>query len=703
VRRQEAAREGLAYLRQAETALRPTSAFYRIRAACRKELGQHEEAGKDLERAREAPAAIALDHYLLALAAADARNKAEAVRQFEAALRAEPTHYWSLLGLGSCLCNLGDREQDFVAAAAAFTGCILKRPDHACAYFCRGNAYRELRRTREAVAEYRAALRLRPDYPEAHVNLGLALSHQGKDAQAEAEYRTALRLRPECYEAHGNLGVALYKQGKLAEAEAEHRAALRLRPGDPMAHVNLGVTLIKVPGKMAEAEAEVREALRLRPDLPEGHHVLGAVREARGKAAEAEAEYREALRLRPNFPAARNNLGVALYKQGKLAQAEAEHRAALRLRPNFPEAHHNLGFALYGQGKPAEAEAEYRRALRLRPDYFEAHLNLGKALEALGKLAGAEAEYREALRLRPNDPVAHNNLSSHLRAQGKLAEAEAHCRAALRQRPNYSTARINLGITLLNQGKPAGAEAEFRKALRLRPDWPDAHVCLGLALQQQGRFTEALGALKRGHELGSRQPNWPYPSAEWVRKAEQLVALDAKLSEVIQGKAQPADAAERLALARLCQTYKKRYAVAARFYSDAFAADPKLAGDMQAANRYNAARAAARAGCGAGEDGPELDEKERARLRQQALSWLRADLAAWARRLEKDPAQSRAMRQALRRWQQDADFASVRGDALAKLGEAERQPWQELWADVQRTLMKTTDKHPRDTKTKSSD
>src|SRR5262249_32585 len=150
----EAAREGLAYLRKAEAALRPTSSFYRIRAACREGLMQGTEAHKDLELARQTPGTIALDHYLLGLAAFDPRDKAEGVRQFEAALGVEPTHYWSMLSLGYCLCDLGEQEQAFALAAAVFTGCIMKRPDHAHAYFCRGNAYARVQRNAEAVTEY---------------------------------------------------------------------------------------------------------------------------------------------------------------------------------------------------------------------------------------------------------------------------------------------------------------------------------------------------------------------------------------------------------------------------------------------------------------------------------------------------------------------------------------------------------------------
>ena len=53
--------------------------------------------------------------------------------------------------------------------------------------------------------------------------------------------------------------------------------------------------------------------------------------------------------------------------------------------------------------------------------------------------------------------------------------------------------------------------------------------------------------------------------------------------------------------------------------------------------RYEAATAAALAGSSQGEDAGPLDDKERARWRRQALSWLRQDLAALEARRECPP------------------------------------------------------------------
>src|SRR5262249_16913811 len=133
----------------------------------------------------------------------------------------------------------------------------------------------------------------------------------------------------------------------------------------------------------------------------------------------------------------------------------------------------------------------------------------------------------------------------------------------------------------------------------------------------------------------------------------------------------------------LCQFYKKRYADAARFYTDALAAKPALPPGACALVRYDAARAAAQAAAGKGEDAPRLD-KERIRLRQQALAWLRDALKTHDQQLAGADAKGRAaIAKTLQHWQQDADLASVRGEeALAKLPTAEREAWQQLWADV---------------------
>jgi serine/threonine-protein kinase len=176
-----------------------------------------------------------------------------------------------------------------------------------------------------------------------------------------------------------------------------------------------------------------------------------------------------------------------------------------------------------------------------------------------------------------------------------------------------------------------------------------------------------------------------------VQELERLTDLNARLPAILSGEVKPADAGEQVGLALLCQHPSKRlYAASARFFTDAFAAEPKLAEDLPSGYRFNAARAAAQAGCGQGEDAPAA-EADRARLRSQAMEWLRADLAAWKPRLSSPVSQEHAQAvQALRHWREDEDLAGVRdADALEKLPEGERAEWRKLWADVDALLPNT--------------
>src|SRR5262249_36215985 len=150
-----------------------------------------------------------------------------------------------------------------------------------------------------------------------------------------------------------------------------------------------------------------------------------------------------------------------------------------------------------------------------------------------------------------------------------------------------------------------------------------------------------------------KRPGWLYPSAEWVRKAERLAALADRLPAILRGADRPADNAERLALAQMCSD-TKRPAAAAPPSAEALTAHPKLGGDRRAGHRYNAACAAALAGAGQGTDDPKPDDAARARLRGQALDWLKAELAAWAKGLDAGDPQARSVvAQNLQHWQAD--------------------------------------------------
>ncbi len=113
-------------------------------------------------------------------------------------------------------------------------------------------------------------------------------------------------------------------------------------------------------------------------------------------------------------------------------------------------------------------------------------------------------------------------------------------------------------------------------------------------------------------------------------------------------------------------------------------ATPQLTEDLRAGHRFNAARAAALAGGGQGDDVAGLREPEREGLRKQARDWLRLDLAAWAKKVDTGTAADRIQAQkTLAPWRDDPDLAGLRdADALEKPPPAERQECQALWQEA---------------------
>jgi Tfp pilus assembly protein PilF len=386
------------------------------------------------------------------------------------------------------------------------------------------------------------------------------------------------------------------------------------------------------------------------------------------------------------------NLGTCYNEAHMLTAARKEFETAVAIDPKVAEAHNNLGQVLGEIGLPERAAAEYRQATALTPGLSRPHFNLGTVLAELGRPEEAVKEVRAAIALEPANASFHNSFGGLLWDLGRPEEAEAEYRTAIDLDPRDAYPHRNLGMLLLDLGRRQEALPELRQAVTLDPENAELHRNLGRALREEGQLEEAAAEYRKALEMGDKQ------AVVGLWACERMQALRPRLPGLIAGQDRPADDAERLAFADLCrQPGEGRYALAARLYADAFRAEPRLADDLGAAYRFHAAVAAAAAGCGQGQDGAGLDEAEKARLRSQALEWLRADLALWTRQVRPDVPQARAaVRQQLRLWQHDPGLAGVRDPAaLARRTEGERAVWQKLWQEVGELLAQARSPHPK--------
>jgi tetratricopeptide (TPR) repeat protein len=514
-----------------------------------------------------------------------------------------------------------------------------------------------------------------------------AVSNEGSAKLAIALLRKAQLQHPGDFWVNHMLAryLHLVQPPRLDEAIGYYRAALALKSQSPGAWLVLG-SLLMDRRDLAGAIAANQKAISLKPDFAVAHNQLGIAFVESGQMHEAIAEFHEAIGINEDYPDAHGNLGNVLSGMRQWDEAITEYRKVLRIK-DILQAHFGLAHALYSKGQLDEAITEYGKVIQVQKDNPAAHGNLGIALLDKGQWDEAIAEFRVVLSLIKDDPLAHSNLGRALLAKRQWDDAIIEFGEVIQINKKDFGAHYNLGNALKEKGRLDEAIAEYKKAIQFNEDFAEAHCNLGLALRDRGHFAEALTYLRRGHELGSKNsPRWTYPSARWVKECERFVELDAKLTVILAGKEAPASAEQRTELAALCNV-KHQYQMAARFYEEAFAAQPKLA-DRVNSHRYNAACAAALAGCGQGMDANQSGDKDRIRFRRLSLDWLRADLAASGELLAKDADKVRpAMAQMLDHWQHDRDFAGVRDpDELAKLPSDEQAAWRGLWADVAKTL-----------------
>jgi tetratricopeptide (TPR) repeat protein len=376
---------------------------------------------------------------------------------------------------------------------------------------------------------------------------------------------------------------------------------------------------------------------------------------------------------------------------GAPASAAALLRRAWQHHPADFWINHELHCALLDV-KPPQHDESIRYAsvtVALRPDSPPAHSNLGLALADRGRIDEAIACYHKAITLDPKNSYVHTNLALALSARGKVHDAIECFHKAIQFNPKNAKAHLNLGAVLKGSGQVDEAIACYKQAIAIDPRYAMAHSNLGLALSARGQFDEASACFRKAIELLPAGHRMQPSLSQRVRTCERVLKLQTRLPLFLRGEDKPGSAREGFDLAMICRT-RRMYASAVRFAADALAADPKLAGDLRAGHRYKAACAAVLTAASHGTGEARLDEKERIRLRQQALNWLHADLRAWTKLLASGQrGVLSAAQQTLRHWQKDSDLAGVREPApLAGLAEEERAAWVKLWSDVSEMLKK---------------
>jgi serine/threonine-protein kinase len=461
-----------------------------------------------------------------------------------------------------------------------------------------------------------------------------------------------------------------------------YRGAQLVHPDDYAIAMYLAQTLFTGPREQhAEGEHFYRVAHVLRPDLAAPLVLLGWELEHRDIDYAAAADLdRRAIELAPQNGLAHYCLGRALRGLGDIDGALAAQRGAARLIGDTSGVHRELAALHRMKGEYAESVAELE-PLAAHPDNVVARYDYERVLAEMGRLDDALAEMQ---RLIVDDPPGRARLETALASllieRGEGDEATRVLRGSMDSELEAVLTLRELDARLADYLEIEPLIDRCSKELARDPEDAETHCRLGVLFEASGRFGEALVELRMGHALGSRQQGWSHPSSAWLEHAEQLVALERRMSSPSQ-PCEPRDAEEACEIATIAMT-RGRWDSALQHFTLAFEREPSL--ENAGRRRLEATSAAmelARAAAGTEAVAP-LDGSEASALRARSLSWMQAEITARREEIGRGDSLPRVLR-SLAAWRAARELASVRDDdGLCELSPAESAAWRGAWSEL---------------------
>ena len=337
-------------------------------------------------------------------------------------------------------------------------------------------------------------------------------------------------------------------------------------------------------------------------------------------------------------------------------------------------------------------KAEYPRALELlqalqrrHPDDYWVNFDLALGLinrPNINRYADASRYAAVAVALRPDAAIGHGllgNLSRREDAVHELREALGSTRASTSPSSSWVSTSSRWAGSTRRSRRSARPSRSRRHRLATGSRAPRDAACGG----RDGTTRPRPRSRRPPACAPSRASTGPIPLDRLSDECDRMKALAPHFERLVSGEEKPSSNPDRLALARLCAD-RGRHAAAVRLWSEAFATEPALAEDTATWLRFSAASSALLVGLGEAKDEPPPDEGGRSKSLRLALDWLKADVAAYARRAaEGGPRERAAAYDALDYWFYGPGVMRLYfPEDLARLPRPERDDSRALWDDV---------------------
>lgn len=326
------------------------------------------------------------------------------------------------------------------------------------------------------------AIQLNSFYPRAHFNRAEAYWQLNRYGEALADYTRAIEMEPTLGNAYWGRGDVKKAQGQPQAALPDFDKAIELDVNNANIYYGRGNLKIELK-RYAQAIVDFDKAISIDAKYVSAYNSRGNARYYLGNYEMALADYNQAIDLDAKYAEAYCSKGQALVKLARyqealdaFAKGEAldktitYHLADKKVAQDQVNAGATTSQTAkywFDKGMATDnhtLEVEYfTKAIDLDPTYSKAHFNRGVAKRALGRNEDAIADYDRAIELEPNYAPAYNNRALVKYQLGRYDAALSDYNQANLLDPSYARAWFNKGQTLVRLQHYAEALDAFNK------------------------------------------------------------------------------------------------------------------------------------------------------------------------------------------------------------------------------------------------
>lgn len=486
--------DAIPLLREAATARAKDAELLVELAEAEANAGDPIAAAKTVDRARKVGGTTGADaarvRNNLGLLLRRLGRNADALAEFRAAAKADPTYGPAVANLGMALFESGDAK----AAVGTLATAAKKDPDPEIR-FQLGQARLAIGDAKGAIADLEYARSW--GYDPRRIAAQLALCHEklgdAKRAESERAKMGGGVWTQTIADARAAKAYQAFNAGRHQEAMPLFAELASKDPTDAKAHLGLGVSRYWL-GDVAGAVEALEKTVRLLPSDGDSWYYLGAARKARGDRDGAIDAWNRAIELFPRGSDRASNLAA------------------------------NLGRLLVQSGRAGDAVSRLAAAAKALPKNLDVQHDYAVALLASGDAAAAARVLAGYVAARPADLPAAEAQADALRKSGEHAKAAAAFESLAKKQPQVSRHAVNAAVSWRAAGNRRNEKAWLEKAAALAPEDAEIANDLGRLSYEDEDWPSAERLFARAAKLDPSNRD-AAANAETARKARELAEM----------------------------------------------------------------------------------------------------------------------------------------------------------------------------------